>query len=337
MQNSSKMIFKIKRPIPLVGHIAFGVIDRGTSIIQVRPTSICNLNCIFCSVDAGPYSRWRKTEYIVDDLEWLVSWVTEIAKYKGGHVEALIDGVGDPFTYSKLPELVSLLRSSSYISSIAVETHGQLLNKKLINMLEKAGLDRINLSIDTTNREQAKILAGTPTYDVSNVMRMAEYTIKETSIDITLTPVWLPGINDDEIMRIIEWAIKIGAGKRWPPLAIQKYLVHKYGRKLKNINEVSWNKFYDWLKSLEKKYNVKLIPDPKDFGFEKRPSIPILYKKGSIVNVEIIAPGWFKNEWLGITRNKDRIITVISREPLTEGEKINVRIISNKDNIYIAQ
>lgn len=332
-----RTVFKIKRPIPLVGHIAFGVIDRGTNIVQVRPTSVCNLNCIFCSVDAGPYSRWRRTEYIIEDIEWLADWVIEIAKFKGGGVEALIDGVGDPFTYPKLPELISLLKSSNYINSIAVETHGQLLNKKLIHALEDAGLDRINLSIDTTNQEQAKMLAGMPSYDVVEVMKMAEYIVKETSIDITLTPVWLPGINDEEIIKIIEWAMKVGVGKRWPPLAIQKYLVHKYGRKPKNVNEISWNAFYEWLRSLEKKYNVKLIPEPKDFGFEKRPSIPVLYKKGSIVNVEIIGPGWFKNEWLAVPRNNDRIITVISREQLIEGEKINVRIINNKDNIYIAR
>jgi uncharacterized Fe-S cluster-containing radical SAM superfamily enzyme len=32
--------------MPLAGHIAFGVIDRGTNILQVRPTTICPYNCI---------------------------------------------------------------------------------------------------------------------------------------------------------------------------------------------------------------------------------------------------------------------------------------------------
>jgi uncharacterized Fe-S cluster-containing radical SAM superfamily enzyme len=58
--HNEKIVFKIRRPIPLVGHIAFGVIDRGTNIIQVRPTSLCNLNCIFCSVDAGPLFTLEK-------------------------------------------------------------------------------------------------------------------------------------------------------------------------------------------------------------------------------------------------------------------------------------
>ncbi|MGC9068265.1 MAG: radical SAM protein [Thermoprotei archaeon] len=336
MRNSVRVV-KITKPIPLVGHIAFGIIDRGTNILQVRPTSLCNLNCIFCSVDAGPFTHWRKTEYVIDDAEWLAEWVIEIAKFKGGHVEALIDGVGDPFTYSKLPELISLLRSSNHINSIAIETHGQFLNKELINKLANAGLDRINLSIDTTDQEQAKILAGTSTYDVMNVMKMTEYIIKETPIDVTLVPLWLPGINDNEIMKIIEWGMKIGVGKKWPPFAVQKYLTHKYGRKIKSVKEVSWDDFYNWLHLLEKKYKVKLIPDPKDFGFEKRPTLPILYEKNSTINVEIIAPGWLKNEWIGIPKNKNRIITVISKEQLEEEQKVNARIISNKDNIYIAQ
>ncbi|MFB6216441.1 MAG: radical SAM protein, partial [Candidatus Aenigmatarchaeota archaeon] len=36
--------------IPLLGHIAFGLIDRGTNLIQVRPITGCNLKCIYCSV-----------------------------------------------------------------------------------------------------------------------------------------------------------------------------------------------------------------------------------------------------------------------------------------------
>ncbi|MDD1656702.1 MAG: radical SAM protein, partial [Methanomicrobiales archaeon] len=61
-------LFTITREtgIPLIGSVAFGIIDRGTSLLQVRPSCSCNLNCPFCSVDAGPCSRSRATEYQVD-------------------------------------------------------------------------------------------------------------------------------------------------------------------------------------------------------------------------------------------------------------------------------
>ena len=40
--------------IPLMGTNYFGVIDRGTNIIEVKPLTSCNISCIFCSVDEGP-------------------------------------------------------------------------------------------------------------------------------------------------------------------------------------------------------------------------------------------------------------------------------------------
>ncbi|MFP3179020.1 MAG: radical SAM protein, partial [Thermocladium sp.] len=40
---------EIDERYPLVGSLAFGIIDRGTNVIEVRPTSICSLSCIFCS------------------------------------------------------------------------------------------------------------------------------------------------------------------------------------------------------------------------------------------------------------------------------------------------
>jgi uncharacterized Fe-S cluster-containing radical SAM superfamily enzyme len=61
-----KKLVRITRPLPLVGHIVFGIIDRGTNLLQVRPYSACHFSCVFCSVDAGPLTRSRISEYIVD-------------------------------------------------------------------------------------------------------------------------------------------------------------------------------------------------------------------------------------------------------------------------------
>ena len=37
--------------IPLMGTNYFGIIDRGTNLIEIKPITSCNLGCIFCSVD----------------------------------------------------------------------------------------------------------------------------------------------------------------------------------------------------------------------------------------------------------------------------------------------
>jgi len=322
--------------LPLIGHVAFGVIDRGTNVIQVRPTTICQLNCVFCSVDAGPFTRYRQSEYIVD-LKHLIKWIDKIRVLKNNEIdEALIDGVGDPTTYSKLPELVYELKKR--FSRVAVETHGQLLSYKLINELEKAGLDRINLSIDTLDPAKARLLQGVQWYDVEKVKKFAEYIVNNTRIDIHLTPVWIPGINDKDIEEIIEWGLSIGVGRRFPPFGIQKYMIHKYGRKIRGVKEVSWDIFREFLEKLEKKYGAPLYYKNIDFGIRKTRSIPTKYEVGEKVFVKIVSPGWLKKEVLAVDSEEEVVITVIDVEDPGSliGRRGRVKIIENSDNIYIA-
>ncbi len=322
--------------IPLIGAVAFGVIDRGTNLIQVRPVSFCVLSCIFCSTDAGPRSRWRQAEYIVD-LDLLVEWIKAVVKFKNTDVEAHIDTVGDPLLYYRLPDLVHELKSIDGIKVVSLQTHAATLTIKLADRLAAAGLDRVNLSIDTLDKSKAAYLQGTEWYDVRKVMDVAEYIVRNTSIDILLAPLLLPGVNDSDIPEIIEWGLRIGVGKRFPPFGIQKYLRHRHGRVPKGIRDMSWREFNMFLRKLEKKYGVRLILDEKDFGIKKTHMIPLIFDVGKKVRVKIIAPGWLKNEWLAVPlgMEESRTITVIGRE-LSIGAKLSVRIISNKHNIYLA-
>ncbi|RLG63870.1 radical SAM protein [archaeon] len=333
-----RMIFRVDDSgIPLMGCIAFGFIDRGTNVIQVRPTSLCPLSCIFCSTDAGPMSRTRITEYIVD-LDYMIEWFREIVRLKGiNDIEAHIDTVGDPFTYDRLPELVQELASFDEVKVVSIQTHGHLLNEWILDELDEAGLSRINLSIDALDPELARVMAGTPSYDVGKVMRMAEYIVENTSIDLLIAPLWLPGYNDHEIPRIIEYAIKIGAGKKWPPLGIQKYIPHKRGRKPKGVKPMTWQQFHAKLAEWEKKYNVKLILSPEDFGTYKTGMIECPFKVGEAVTVKIVGPGWRKGEWLATARNRSITVTGVPFPEPPIDSYVKVKIIGTKHNIVMAE
>lgn len=324
--------------LPLLGHVAFGVIDRGTNVLQVRPTTICPLNCIFCSVDAGPFSRTRQSEYVVD-LQHLVRWVKKVYELKGGDVtEALIDGVGDPLTYPDIHHLVRRLKE--FIPRVALETHGATLTKELVRRLEEAGLDRINLSIDTLDPEKARFLQGVDWFDVRRVAEVAEFIARETSIDLHITPVWLPGINDEDIERIIEWGLRIGAGKRFPPFGIQKYLRHRYGRKPPGVREVPWSEFWRFLERLERKFGVALSYREMNrvFGIRRARRAPIKYRPGDRVAVEIVAPGWLKGEVLAVDRGWERVITLVGMGwGDVRRRVITACIQSSKDGIYVAR
>ena len=316
--------------IPLIGSLYFGIIDRGTSLLQVRPSCGCNLNCPFCSVDAGPATKTRATSYEVE-MEYLLGAVQEIARFKGLGVECHIDSPGEPLMYRRLPELVAALREIEEVTAISVQTNGTLLDEKIIAALESAGLDRINLSLHALDPAIAKELAGVDWFDIEHLMESAR-AVARSRIDLLIAPVYIPGINDAEIPKLIRFAQEIGAGKRFPPLGIQKFEHYRYGRSPKGVKAQSWWQFYNRsLRPWEKQFGLKFELHPvRDFGTVRRPFVPLAFDKGEKVTVEIRAPGWIHGEMLGVARN--RVVSVYNCEK--QAGNVRVKIVSTKHNIY---
>ncbi|MBC7114575.1 MAG: uncharacterized protein PWR09_1113 [Archaeoglobi archaeon] len=321
--------------LPLIGCVAFGIIDRGTNLLQIRPASGCNLSCPFCSVDEGPLSKTRITQYFVE-TDYLLEYAREIARRKKcSELEMHIDGCGEPTLHPEIVEIVQALSEIEKVSVISMQTNGTLLDERRIEELSEAGLTRFNLTINALDDELARKLAGTDRYELSRVLDAAR-TISESSSDLLIAPVWMKGVNDSEIPKIIEFARDIGAGKRFPALGIQNYLIHRAGRKMKGVKQMSWKEFYGRLKELETKFEMKLILSPKDFGIYRcDEAFPRNFRKFEKVSVRILAPGWMRGEMLGVAG--DRTVTVVDAEGLQIGERVKVRIIGNKHNIYLAR
>ncbi|MGQ9726813.1 MAG: radical SAM protein [Candidatus Bathycorpusculaceae bacterium] len=330
-------LFEVSNSIPLVGCIAFGLIDRGTNIIQVRPISTCPLSCIFCSTNAGPKSKIRQTEYIVP-LDYLIEEFEKIVIFKGRRrIEAHIDTVGDPVTYPKIVELVSSLSQINGVEIVSMQTHGSTLNTKLIDELSEAGLKRVNLSIDALNSNLAKKLADTEWYDIEKVVKLMHHIVSNTTTDLLVAPVWIPGINDEEIPKIIRLTNDVCKAKNFPILGIQKYEIHKHGRKVKGAKLLSWKRFYEQLRSWENAFKVKLVLNPRDFGVHKRTMLPIPYRKHETIKVRVVGPGWLKREKLAVTQKGDRSLTLINAEEIPVGAKLKARIVADKHNLLIAE
>lgn len=314
--------------IPLIGTIMFGIVDRGTNLLQIRPTTICPLNCPFCSTDSGKYSKTRQADYEVD-LDYLLKWVKEIVKFKKIPIEANIDSVGEPISYPRTIELVEKLSKIKGIYRVSMQTNGFLLTEEKIHKLEKAGLYRLNLSINSLNKEKARLLSGTDYYDIEKIIDLAKYITKNTKIELLIAPVWIPNINDNDIEDIIEFTKRIGA-----KLGIQKYEIYKYSRKLKRAKHDNWWKFYKKLEELEKKHNTKLKLSKKDFDIVPAERIPTKLNKGEKINAKVVAPGWLKEQMLAVAKN--RCITVNNCKAKI-GQTVNIKILENKNNIYIGE
>jgi hypothetical protein len=262
-----------------------------------------------------------------------MEWFKELARYKGNDgIEAHIDCAGEPTLYPELEELVARLKEVKGVEVISMQTHGTLLNERKVDRLEAAGLSRINLSIDSMNGERARLLSGVKGYDVERVLRLAEY-IARSNIDLLIAPVWVPGFNDEDIPKIVEFALRIGAGKRWPPLGIQKYEAHKRGRR--PARPWTYQTFYRRLAELEKRFGVRLRLRRSDFGIRKRPMLPIPFERGEAVKVKVVSLGWMYDEAIGVARK--RAVTITGLPFYKEGLELKVRIEKTKHNIIVAR
>ncbi len=313
------MLVKIDRGIPLFGCIAYGILDRGTNLLQVRATSVCNINCTFCSVDGGPLSQQHKVFYEVD-CDYLLEEVEKVVALKGNDVEINIDSVGEPFCYPQLEKLVNGIRKIYGIKKISIQTNGTIWRD--INV------DVINLSFHAMDNILAKKLANSHCMDIEKVKEFGE-KCKQKGIVVRLCPVWIPGVNDTEIPKIISFAKEKGY-----LLGIQKYEVYAYSRKHEKIKAQSWYQFYSQIKKWEKEFGLSLQVTAKELGIHKAQRVEEVFKKGEKVKLEVRLKGWFKDQMIAVGRG--RTVTVQHCEK-NEGDLINVKILEAKNNIYLAE
>ena len=308
--------------IPLIGNIGFGIVDRNTSVIEVKPITGCNFDCIFCSVDQSK----RTTDFVIDK-DYLVEEIEKLIRFKGVKTDIALNCHGDVTLYDDLIPLVRDIRKLDNAGRIYIITNGSLLNKKMIDNLLDAGLTRFNISLHSLDNEKANILAGKK-HNLQKILDCIEYIIKKC--ELWITPVWISGFNDKDIEDLIKYVAKLRKKSKYPmQLAIQNFLEYDYGRK--PAKEISFKSFFERLKSLERKYSIKLILDWKDI-IETKP-LPKPFKKGDVVRAEIKCPGPLPGEMIAVAN--DRSIAV--QNCRKKSGWINVKIISDKANIFVAR
>jgi hypothetical protein len=329
-----KIIYITKElDIPLIGSIYFGIIDRGTNLLQIRPITGCILNCPFCSVDEGPYSKTRKIDYIIEP-DYIFEETKKIIDYKNcDDIELHLDGQCEPLIYPYMTELIKRFSEINQVAVISIQTNGVLLTEKRIKELKHAGLTRINLSINSLDIKQAKYLAGTKDYDVNKIINKIDM-IKDNELDLLIAPVIIPGINEDQVEPLINLILDKDLRSTWPIIGFQKYIPYQFGRKM-NVESIKFNQFNRELKNLEKKYDTRLLLAPKDFNIHKTKSLVNPIRKKSVIEVEIVLPGRIyvdKNRREMIGKAKNRIVHIINCN-FKVGDTEKVNIFRTKHNI----
>ena len=311
--------------ISLIGSVYFGIIDRGTNIIEIRPVTGCNLNCIYCSVDEGTPSK-KQIDFVVEK-DYLIKELKKVIDFKDmGNIEVHINAQGEPLLYADIVDLIKDIRKIKPVKVISMDTNGTLLTKELTDKLAEAGLTRINLSLNALSQGIAKKIANTP-YNLKKVLEIAEYIPKR--LDLIIAPVWIPGCNDKEIPGLIEFAKKIKAGKNCPPIGIQNVLNYKFGRN--PVKAQLMEVFFKKIKNLEKSHKVNLTVK-RGFEIIKTKELQKPFKKKEVIEAKIMLPGRLKNEKIAVSKNR-----LISIPNCYKDGAVKIRITRAKHNIFFGE
>jgi len=311
--------------IPLIGSNSFGLVDRNTSIIDLRPITSCNLNCIFCSIDSGISSR-NQADFVVEK-DYLVEELKKLVDFKACDVEVHLGTQGEPLLYAEIVELIKDISSIKRVKTISMDTNGTLLTEGLVDKLAEAGLTRINLSLNAMDKNLARKLAGCD-YDVEKIKRIASYAAEK--IELAIAPVLVPGFNDNEMKKLIEFAKELKTNRNGYFIGIQNFLNYRFGRN--PCRQLPWDNFYSVMKDLEKKTSTRLILGPEDFNIQKTKKLPKPFKKGQVVKAEILCPGRLKNEMLAAASNR-----VISVPNCFKKGIVKIKITRTKHNIFMGR
>jgi cyclic pyranopterin phosphate synthase len=183
-------------PGPLGGPnpaIAGPLADRQRRVIEylrVSVTDRCNYRCTYCMPEDGVTHACRSDILSFEEITRLVACFTRL----GVHRVRLTGG--EPTVRRDLLKLVEMLRRLPGIDDLALSTNGHLLTN-LAGPLRRAGVDRLNVSLDTLQPERfARITRGG---DLARVLAGIEAACAAEYVSIKINAVAIRGFNDDEL------------------------------------------------------------------------------------------------------------------------------------------
>ena len=166
--------------------------------LRLSVTDACNLRCQYCRpVLEDSLSSERFLSF--EGIERLVGWCHE----RGARKVRLTGG--EPLLRKNLPDLVGRLHSRFPDVDLSLSTNGLLL-PKFAKDLKTAGLNRVNVSLDTLNPDRFKSLTGVD--GLSTVLESIDLCQSLGFDPIKLNVVLLRGSNEDELCDLVRFALE---------------------------------------------------------------------------------------------------------------------------------
>jgi cyclic pyranopterin phosphate synthase len=119
---------------------------------------------------------------------------------------------GEPLIISGIVDLVEKLAAIKGIEELALTTNGVLL-EQMAAPLKKAGLSRVNISIDSLERQSYKEITGFD--DLASAMKGIRKAIDIGLEPVKINSVIIKGINDSQIIPLAQMSVELPVAVRF--------------------------------------------------------------------------------------------------------------------------
>ncbi|WKD60977.1 Cyclic pyranopterin monophosphate synthase [Corynebacterium ciconiae DSM 44920] len=195
-------------PSRLLLQDTFGRVARD---LRVSLTDKCNLRCTYCMPAEG--LNWLAQEKTLSDEE--VCRLLRIAVERLGIRHLRFTG-GEPLLRRSLPEIIafasSLRTDEGRAPRTALTTNGLGLDKRAAELVD-AGLDRVNISLDSLDRHRYHVLSRRDRLD--DVLASIDAALQAGLSPVKINTVVMPGSNEQDILPLAHFALRTGAQLRF--------------------------------------------------------------------------------------------------------------------------
>lgn len=178
-----------------------GLIDsfgRKIDYIRISITDRCDFRCVYCMTEDMSFLPRAKI-LTLEEIALLCEIFVDL-----GISKIRLTG-GEPLVRKNVIELMNNIGKLTGLKELTITTNGSQL-EKYSEKIKKAGVSRINISLDTLDEKKFKEL--TRTGDLKNVLRGIEAARLSNFSRIKINSVILKNRNSDEVLNLAQFAIK---------------------------------------------------------------------------------------------------------------------------------
>ncbi len=181
-------------------------LGRRIDYVRLSVTDKCNLRCFYC-LPKGYRDFGKREEYLTFDETERV-----IGVFAGLGVRRVRITGGEPLVRQDLSGLVGRLVALPGIDDLSLSTNAVLLASQA-EALHSAGIQRLNVSLDTLRRDRFRQITGNDDFDRVLDGLMVARQVGFSPIKINMLA--LKGRNDDEVIDMAEFCIEHGFSLRF--------------------------------------------------------------------------------------------------------------------------